>query len=319
LITPNAFYHVALTYDKVSGLETIYLNGTLTAQQNIGQITPQTSYNLYLGRRPPTQGATYQFSGVLDEPSLYNRALTPSEIQAVYTAGSAGKCPPTCDPHPSGLVSWWPGQGNALDIVGPNKGLLDGGLGFANGEVELGFAYTTSGEDVRIPASASLNVGTGTGFTVEAWINCSTVSHLNPIFEWNKGDGVTVEGPQLYVWSNGALYGNVVGTTGYVTENAFFSNPGLVTANTFYHVALTYSQATGLESMYLNGALVAQENIGQITPQTSYNLYLGRRPPTNGETYQFSGVLDEPSLYNRALTLAEIQTIYQAGTAGKCQ
>ena len=32
------------------------------------------------------------FAGLLDEVSVYNRALTPSEIAAIYAAGSAGKC-----------------------------------------------------------------------------------------------------------------------------------------------------------------------------------------------------------------------------------
>jgi hypothetical protein len=36
----------------------------------------------------------YFFNGLLDEVSIYNRALTASEIQAIYAAGSGGKCPP---------------------------------------------------------------------------------------------------------------------------------------------------------------------------------------------------------------------------------
>ena len=34
-----------------------------------------------------------------------------------------------CDPAPSGLVSWWPGEGNANDIIGTNNGTPVGGLG----------------------------------------------------------------------------------------------------------------------------------------------------------------------------------------------
>ncbi len=32
------------------------------------------------------------FLGEIDELSIYNRALAASEIQAIYNAGSAGKC-----------------------------------------------------------------------------------------------------------------------------------------------------------------------------------------------------------------------------------
>ncbi|MGD0260559.1 MAG: hypothetical protein ABSD29_12135, partial [Verrucomicrobiota bacterium] len=32
-----------------------------------------------------------------------------------------------CFPAPSGLVSWWPGDGNANDIASTNNGTLQGG------------------------------------------------------------------------------------------------------------------------------------------------------------------------------------------------
>ena len=38
------------------------------------------------------QGNVKQLKGLLDEISLYNRMLTPAEIQMLYTAGAAGKC-----------------------------------------------------------------------------------------------------------------------------------------------------------------------------------------------------------------------------------
>jgi hypothetical protein len=32
-------------------------------------------------------------NGSLDELSLYNRALSASEVQAIFSAGAGGKCP----------------------------------------------------------------------------------------------------------------------------------------------------------------------------------------------------------------------------------
>ena len=37
------------------------------------------------------------FTGKLDEVSIYNRALSASEIAAIYNAGAAGKCLPAFD------------------------------------------------------------------------------------------------------------------------------------------------------------------------------------------------------------------------------
>ncbi|HMD55581.1 MAG TPA: immunoglobulin domain-containing protein, partial [Phycisphaerae bacterium] len=90
----NNFQHVALTYNKSSGIALLYLNGSVVASNNFGNITPQTTYPLNIGRRtgqPIGNGSNY--GGLIDELSLYNRALTNSEIQAIYNAGGAGKCP----------------------------------------------------------------------------------------------------------------------------------------------------------------------------------------------------------------------------------
>ena len=223
-----------------------------------------------------------------------------------------------CATAPAGLVSWWPGEGDTGDIFGTNNGVPGGGLDFTNAEVGLGFWFDSTNASVRIPAGASLNVGTGGGFTVEGWINCAGVTQPNPLFEWNTGTGPSPVGVQFYVWSDGSLYGNVVDTGGDASLHGFFSRAGLLTSNVFYHVALTYDKAAGVEAMYLNGTLVARESVGEITPLTSYDLYLGWGSPTPGQTDSLAGILDEPTLYDRALSASELQAIYAAAGTGKC-
>jgi subtilase family serine protease len=222
---------------------------------------------------------------------------------------------PPCDSPPSGLVSWWQAEGNANDSFGTNNGVLEGGLGFAPGEVGLAFFFNNTNDDAKIPASQSLNVGTGNGFTLEAWVNCSNVNQLNPIFEWNQGDGVTYWGAQFYIAPNGVLYANIVDTGG--NWNRIWSASGVVASNVFQHVALTYDEVAGVATIYCNGQIVAQSTLGSFTPQTTYSLYLGRRPGPDA-IYNFVGLLDEASIYNRVLGSNEIAAIYNAGSAGKC-
>ena len=97
LLVAGTWQHVALTYDRSSGLAAFYLNGSAVTLTNLGSFIPQTGFtNLLLGARttlaPASQSA--QFSGAMDEPSLYNRALSSNEVAAIYLAGSAGKCTP---------------------------------------------------------------------------------------------------------------------------------------------------------------------------------------------------------------------------------
>src|SRR5437762_4387483 len=46
------------------------------------------------GTRP-----TASFVGLIDEVSVYNRALAASDVQAIYQASSSGKCQPASEPQ----------------------------------------------------------------------------------------------------------------------------------------------------------------------------------------------------------------------------
>jgi hypothetical protein len=59
--------------------------------------TPQTDMPINLGLHPEGSSDGLQgsrFEGRMDEVTLFNRALSPAEMQALFNAGSAGMCPP---------------------------------------------------------------------------------------------------------------------------------------------------------------------------------------------------------------------------------
>lgn len=230
---------------------------------------------------------------------------------------------PPCSPVPSGIVSWWPAEGNASDIAGSNNGTPVGALAYTNGEVGEGFYLTNANAYVDVPASPSLNVGTGSGFTMEMWINPKDVSIQHPLAEWGAGSqGSGHLGPLFWISINlgngktgpGDLIVNLVDTS--TASHLFYSAPGLVQSNMLQHVAITYDKTTGNAVLYYNGNIAVSANLGIFTPNTAAgDLLFGHRAVT-GET--FPGVLDEISLYNHALSSNEIAAIYSAGIAGKC-
>ena len=91
-LTSNVFQHVALTYDKASGIAALYVNGLVCTQKNLGTVTPLTSADGYIGYRIADGGAGLTFAGQIDEVSLYGRALSSNEISSIYMAGTSGKC-----------------------------------------------------------------------------------------------------------------------------------------------------------------------------------------------------------------------------------
>jgi len=222
-----------------------------------------------------------------------------------------------CTPAPAGLVAWWQAEGNANDTADSNNGQLRGGITFTTGTVGQAFSFNGSDADVRVPSSPSLNVGLAEGFTIEVWINPADVTRWHPVVEWNDGSfGVNFSVADASGAGAGSLWIDVK-DTGF-NDHFFSTAGGLLVSNAWQHVAVTYLKSTGHTVLYINGVLRAQQTLGSFTPRTIGDLYVGLRPYDGGAGARFAGLMDEVSLYNRALTPAEIQAIYSADGLGKC-
>ncbi len=238
----------------------------------------------------------------------YRRMILPLLLAVVRLTSPAA--PVECVPVPAGIVAWWPGDGDAKDLRGGHHGTIVGGVTFTNGEVGQAFNLNGNGGYVLVPAASDFNGGLASGFTVEGWIKPVGLND-QPIVEWNNCKALGV-----HLWIvQGKLSVNIVDSKG--VGHVLLSPGGQLAARTFQHVAFTYEKRTGLVFLYINGAPAAQQNFGALIPQTSYDLYLGRRPSGPGNS--FSGMLDDFSIYNRALSAAEIRAIHDSGSAGKCQ
>src|SRR5262252_7545283 len=64
----------------------------------------------------------------------------------------------SCFNAPSGLIGWWPGDGNANTIFGTNNGsLTNGATATAPGEVNTAFSFDGTNAFVQIPDSPVLH------------------------------------------------------------------------------------------------------------------------------------------------------------------
>src|ERR1039458_5038311 len=320
-LTYNQWTHVAATLDGSTGTMSIYTNGvladqTVTAVRPFGDLIPEDSPGVGIGNLNDGEN-NFPFTGGIDEISLYNRALTTAEIQSIYNASSAGKCPPSCTPAPSGLVGWWPGEGNANDIVGMNNGLLEN-VTFTSGVVGQAFACDPN----------NFPYGTYTGIQIpdqQAYVLTNSLS----IEGWirPRGDGYCIfwrgdnrPGLDPYVLSmqgNNNLRFYIEDESG---NSAFVGTN--INYNQWYHVAATWDGESGIMKLYINGQLASQtvtavRPFGDLIPEDSPGVGIGNL--NDGQNnFPFTGDIDEISLYNRALSAAEIQAIYNAGSAGKC-
>ncbi|HXW53592.1 MAG TPA: LamG domain-containing protein [Myxococcota bacterium] len=94
----NQWHFVAGTYDGAS--VSLYVDGNLVGS-NPASLTINYGFpdnTLYFGNYPDCTTQNLSFDGGIDEVEIFSRALLQSEIQAIFNAGSSGKCknsPPT--------------------------------------------------------------------------------------------------------------------------------------------------------------------------------------------------------------------------------
>ena len=199
-----------------------------------------------------------------------------------------------------GLVALWPGEDNANDIVGTNNGTLVNGVRFATGEVGQAFSFNGTSY-VSIPDSPLLDTLVS-NITVEAWIKAN---QLTANSNWK---GIVTKGNTS--WRLQGMSGTK--TVHWAVDGV--SNPWLagtrnVNDGQWHHVAGVYD---GMNMyLYVDGTLdVSQAGTGTIA-QNSYPVHIGGNAEASG--LLFNGLIDEVSIYNRALTASEIQADYEVG------
>jgi hypothetical protein len=221
-----------------------------------------------------------------------------------------------CVAPPGDGSAWWRWEGNGQDSVGAATLTFFNGAGFSTAKVGQGLVLDGVNDYAKTPASAGLDVGASPGFSVEAWINPANAAALTDLVEWNNGAGGIGVHLSTSTASTRDLYANLVDTAG--VSHQVFSAANALTNNGFQYIALTYDKTTGWACLYVNGAQCARTNLGVFTPQTTYDFYVGTRKSGPFTGIFFGGVIDELSLYRRALSGSEVQAIYAAGAAGKC-
>ncbi len=248
-------------------------------------------------------------------------------------------------PQREGLVGFWPGNGSAADAAGTNNGVLLGGADFAPGLAGQTFNFDVPGGFVKIPNSSALNPSNQV--TVEFWMNAAEDNAMNSYQGLVTADFYGVEisngfggkmGVNFFVSTTGnqpmRRFGGFndqilssglrprITSVGNFTHISDANGGGApVSAGQWHHVAATYDG--GQMRLYIDGQLWGNpvSRTGSIVPMLPESFVAvgsedGRLtcPDCIGQRY-FKGGISQVTIYNRALSAAEIQEDYVAGNA----
>ncbi len=223
---------------------------------------------------------------------------------------------PTAVAVPSGIVSWWTANNTAADVYGLNNATLTG-VTYAAGEV--GKAFSFDGADDWAALGDPSSLAFTASFTIEGWIKVNGLpTNYNFGSIMFRGDDRPGLDPYtLVVLPNGDLRFDI---NGYPTGDTSVEAP--IPMGQFVHVAATLDDATGAMTLYENGAVVAQTTttvrpFGALDPTQEPGVGIGNSNALDNYDVPFNGLIDELSVYNRALTPGEVLGIYKAGSSGK--
>jgi hypothetical protein len=339
VIPVNTWTHVAGTYDGTTEENIIYVNGMpVNSRPRPGGIH-NSDRNLLIGAQDAVSGITRFFPGLIDEVEIFDRALSLEEIQAIFNAGSAGKC--KCTPAPFGLLSWWPGDGNANEIVNGNAGTTQGNVTFESGKVGQAFKFDGSTGTVRFgDVLDDIFAGADKKFTIDFWTKVDTLPNGSP-GKSVRADLVSKLGDSVVGPEHQRQFALILRPTGQI-ELAFYGaldgsslrsvgTGETLTIGNWHHIAVVYDGSidtnSGLDrvSIYINGVPQSTSlviNIGPLgdIPNGSANFAIGAAVASNSDAgYFLNGQMDEVEIFDRALTRAEILRIFNAGSSGKCK
>ena len=212
-----------------------------------------------------------------------------------------------CLDAPAGLLGRWPGDGTTAEVAHGRDGTVVGGTSYLTGEVDQAFSFDGVNDMITVPDDPDWSLDGD--FTIDTWVNFAGFpGHSIALVAQDEGDGLTKKWI-LYYGEAGDL-GFQFGTeaTAFYPVSASWS-PNL---SEWYHVAVTRSGSNF--TLYINGVAVDTGTESMSIPDAAAPLTLGW-----GETNWFvNGRLDEPEIYQRALSGAEIDAIHDAGSTPRC-
>jgi hypothetical protein len=221
------------------------------------------------------------------------------------------------------MVGWWPGDHNANDISGDNyNGTLSGGVTFTPGKVSQAFAFNGTDGEVVLPNSASaplLNFGPTDSFTIDAWIK------PDPTVLGTQRAVVVLtyvcspELIELFVLADGRIDFDFRDSNNISVATASASS---ILDGNWHHVTGVRNVTTHTATLYLDGtsvSSVADTTTGTFTRADGQNRIGSIALGCPTERYFWKGQIDEVEIFRRALSQAEIQSIVNAGSAGKCK
>jgi len=254
--------------------------------QNLGAADTSAPYEVSWDTRSATNG-THQLTAVARDAAGNTRTSSPAASVTVQKQIAV-----------AGLVAAYAFEEGAGTVVGDasgrgNPGMVSGATWTTAGR--NGKALSFDGVDDWVTVADAPSLDLSTAMTLEAWVKPDLLSRpWQSLFVKEAPNSLAYA---LYLTGGGTAQVNAWWTD----AQGMYANP--VQQGVWTHVAVTAGANT--MRLYVNGAQVRSKAISGSLPATTGALRIGGNAVWANEF--FDGTLDDVRIYNRALTVMEIQ------------
>lgn len=198
------------------------------------------------------------------------------------------------------------GSGTIIDEQGNNTA-TNNGADNTTGKLNTAYNFVTSNSDfINVPDSASLDF-TGS-FSISVWVNWDTLAQTAQIVTKSINGGRSFE----LFWITDTLFWDVFIST---TQKRISASSTGITTGSYFHIVATYKAVgagTSETRLYIQSVESASRtdlNVGVDTGNA--DLQIGAREFVGSRQF-FDGQIDQVLIYDRALSLAEVQQIFNS-------
>ncbi len=222
-----------------------------------------------------------------------------------------GALPVGFEDETTNLVGHWKlnegtGTTAADSSAGEHDGTLYNGPEWINGKANNALAFHNASSTVQVPNHSDFNFGTSTDFSISTWIRVDTKETGKILYKRTIGSGYP--GYILYV----RLINGIAYLRGLVTDGAHtceISTSG-VDDGKWHHIVLLVDR-DGYVTYYVDGSFAVWSQMGNVGNMDN------TCPVIIGEN--FPGAIDDIRIYQRLLSIDEIESLYAMGAVGSGQ
>ena len=206
-------------------------------------------------------------------------------------------------PFMSGLIGWYPFDGNALDSsLSDNNGVVFNAIPTTDRFDNAGKAFYFNGIDSHIEFPFIDTSRFSNSLTISAWVYYSDIPVNNATIIAKPNNGTNKDDYQI--WFNG-------GRVHSYSSNGFglapiTDNPIVMAINTWFHISHVFNRTTGKMYLYINAEKVDSAVINFELLKQIENVYVGVDFDNGSLTGYFGGKIDEVKVFNLPLNENQI-------------